>query len=360
VVKGEPVGERPAIVHLDLERGWRGGQRQLQLLLQALARQDVTATVIARRGEEAAGRYREIPGTAVLEAAGRVEALRLARGVPVPKVLHAHTANTTPLAVLARRRGDAALATRRLDRPASSFWLRRLDRVVAISASVERSLIAGGVPPGLVERIPSAIDRTRRADPAARASLRAALGLPETTLLGLTVGALEPQKDPLTLARAMQDTPPGYHHAWIGDGSLRETAQAAARAAGGGAGERLHLVGYDADPDRWFAAADLFVLPSVHEGLGTVLLDAFHFGVPVIGSRIPGTAELLEDGVSALIFAPGDAAGLAAAIGVLAAEPARRAALAAEGRRRVAAYDIETTAARYLALYRTLAAARRR
>jgi glycosyltransferase involved in cell wall biosynthesis len=356
----DPVETLPAIVHLDLERGWRGGQRQLQLLLQALARQGVAATVIARRGEQAAGRYRAIPGTAVLEATGRVEALRLARRIPAPKILHAHTAATAPLAVLARQRGDAALATRRLDRPASSFFLRRLDRVVAISESVERSLVAAGVPPALVERIPSAIDRTRCADPAARAALRAALGVPETTLLGLTVGALEPQKDPLTLARAMADTPPGYHHAWVGDGSLREATRAAVRAASGRVAERLHLVGYDPDPDRWFAAADLFVLPSAHEGLGTVLLDAFHFGVPVIGSRIPGTAELLQDGVSALVFAPGDAAGLAAAIGALAADPARRAALAAEGRRRVAAYDIETTAARYLALYRALAAARRR
>jgi hypothetical protein len=118
--------------------------------------------------------------------------------------------------------------------------------------------------------------------------------------------------------------------------------------------------GYDPDPDRWFSAADLFVLPSAHEGLGTVLLDAFHFGVPVVGSRIPGTAELLEDGVSALTFEPGDAAGLAAAIAALVRDPARRAALAAEGRRRVAAYDIEATAERYLALYRALAGARRR
>ncbi len=350
----------PAIVHLDLERGWRGGQRQLQLLLAALARRGVGSTVIARGGETAAERYREIPGTEVLEVAGRVQALRLARGLAGPKLLHAHTAHTTPLAVLARHRGDAALATRRLDRPASPFWLRRLDRVVAISESVERSLVAGGVPPALVERIPSAIDRTRRFEPAARAALRAGLGVPETAPLGLTVGALEPQKDPLTLARAMAATAAGYHHAWIGDGSLREATRAAVRAAGGGAGERLHLVGFDADPDRWFAAADLFVLPSVHEGLGTVLLDAFHFGVPVIGSRIPGTAELLEDGVSALTFAAGDASGLAAAIDALAADPPRRAALVAEGRRRVAAYDIESTADRYLALYRALAAARRR
>ena len=360
MTKNEPVETLPAIVHLDLERGWRGGQRQLQLLLQTLCRHGVTATVIARRGEVAAGRYREIPGIAVLEAPGRIQALRLAGRVPSPKLLHAHTANTTPLAVLARRSGDAALATRRLDRPASAFWLRRLDRVVAISASVERSLVAGGVPPDLVERIPSAIDRSRHPDPAARAVLRDALGVPVPALLGLTVGALEPQKDPLTLARAMAHTPPGYHHAWVGDGSLREPTREAARAAGGGAGERLHLVGYDAEPDRWFAAADLFVLPSVHEGLGTVLLDAFHFGVPVVGSRIPGTAELLEDGVSALTFATGDTTALAAAIGALAVDSARRAALAVEGRRRVAAYDIEITAARYLALYRALAAARRR
>ncbi|MCU0231433.1 MAG: glycosyltransferase family 4 protein [Acidobacteria bacterium] len=348
------------VVHLDLERGWRGGQRQLLLLLEALARRGRCALVIARRGGTAAARYRSVPGTTVLEAGGRLEALRVALRLGSPKILHAHTANTTPLAVLARRRGDAALATRRLDRPATPFWLRRLDRVVAISHSVERSLVAGGVPPALIERIPSAIDRSRRLDPARRAALRASLALPENALLGLTVGAQEPQKDPLTLARAMPATPPQYHHAWVGDGALRGALERARDASGEEAARRLHLVGHDPDPDRWFGAADLFVLPSVHEGLGTVLLDAFHFGLSVIGSRIAGTAELLEDGVSALTFAPGDAAGLAAAIARLVSGPELRAALAAEGRRRVAAYDIERTAERYLELYHALTAAARR
>jgi glycosyltransferase involved in cell wall biosynthesis len=114
------------------------------------------------------------------------------------------------------------------------------------------------------------------------------------------------------------------------------------------------MVGFDPDPDRWFAAADLFVLPSVHEGLGTVLLDAFHFGLPVVGARIPGTAELLVEGETALLFPPGDAAALASAIGRLARDPVLRGRLAGAGEERVACYDIRETARAYLGLYRLL------
>lgn len=352
------MSDLPALVHLDLERGWRGGQRQLELLLTALAREGVRSTVIARRGEDAAARYARIPGTRVLEARGRIGALRLARGVAGPRIYHAHTAATTPLAVLARRAGDVALATRRLDRPATAFWLKRLDRAVAISASVETSLRAVGLPPPPLVRIPSAVDLTRALAPGIRDELRARCGIDAHAPLGLTVGALEPQKDPVTLAKALGRTSAKYHHVWVGGGSLREAAAAAARDAG--AEGRLHFAGFDPDPDRWFAAADLFVLPSVHEGLGTVLLDAFYFGVPVVGTRIPGTAELLEEGRSALLAEPGDPSGLARAVMRLAGDAGLGAALAAEGRRRVAGYGIEATAAAYLDLYRELAGAARR
>ncbi len=310
--------------------------------------------VVGRRGGPLLERLR---GRAeILAAAGRLEALRRLRGLAGPKIVHAHTGNTVPLAVLGRGRGDVALATRRLDRPASRFWLARLDRVVAISRSVERSLLSIGLDPGRVERIPSAIDGRRALDPALRAALRGRLGLGEGERLGLTIGALEPQKDPLTLCRALALADPRHHHAWVGAGSLLARARELARERG--VAGRLHLPGFDADPDKWFAAADVFVLPSVHEGLGTVLLDAFHFGVPVVASSIPGSGELVEHEVTALLFAPGDAAGLAACLAEVARDAPGARARVAEAHRRVLAYDIRATAACYARLYEELAAAR--
>lgn len=346
------MGIAPVIVHLDLERGWRGGQRQVALLIGAMQGSGYAQSLVARRGGELARRSEAVPGLTLFPVSGRWEALKVLGRLPGPRLLHAHSGNTVPLAVLARRKGDAALATRRLDRRVNPFWWRRLARVVSISASVEKSLLAAGIPAPRIVRIPSTIDTGRPLRSAERGRRREELGLPENAVLGLTVGALVPQKDPLTLVRALSRLPAHYHHLWLGDGPLRrETAALAAKA---GLAPRLHLPGFAEDPDPWFAAADLFVLPSRHEGLGTTLLDAFLYGLPVAGTRIPGTAELLEEGVTAVLTGPGDPPGLAGAVRRLMEEPELRARLAAAGRRRLAGFSLGAAVQAYQDLYREL------
>jgi glycosyltransferase involved in cell wall biosynthesis len=337
------------IVHLDLERGWRGGERQVLLLARELSAGGVGQVLIARSGGALAGRALGLPGLEVRPVGSPAGAVREILGIGPPAVIHAHTGNTVPMAVLGRARGLASLATRRLDLPASSFWLNRVDRVAAISPSVEASLLRAGVAPSRIVLIPSGIDRTRVADPSMRAALRGRLSIPAEAVVGLTVAALEPQKDPLTLASALPALPREYHHVWVGGGALSaEAARLASRSPDGG---RLHLVSFDPEPDKWFAAADIFVLPSRHEGLGTVILDAFHFGLPVVSADIPGPAGLAEEGVTALLFPPGDAAALALAIRRLIGEPALAARLREAGTARVAGFDIAGTAAAYLDLY---------
>lgn len=337
------------IVHLDLERSWRGGQRQVALLIEALAGAGREQRLVARERSELARRVSDRGLLPVHQVKTHWQAWLVLNRLSKPRILHAHSGNTVPLAVLARRKEDCSLATRRLDLPVNAFWYRRLDRVVAISASVKRSLIASGLKPSQVIRIPSAIDTRRSLDPQDRDRLRSALHLPPDALLGLTVGALVPQKDPLTLVRALRELPEAFHHLWIGDGPLRDEVSDLARrldVAG-----RLHLAGFQEDPDPWFAAADLFVLPSIHEGLGTVLLDAFHFGLPVAATSIPGTQELLEDGVSACLVPPGEAVGLARVICKLTGDRSLCEKLVVEGRRRVAGFSIDLSAAAYMDLY---------
>ncbi len=346
------------VVHIDLERGWRGGERQVLLLIRGLSARGVEQILVARAGGELAARAANCAGVEVKAVGSIAGAARLVYGIAPPAVIHAHTGNTVPLAVLGRARGLAALATRRLDLPAGSFWLNRVDRVAAISPSVESSLVNSGIDPSRIVVIPSGIDRGRVADPAHRPALRHLHGIPGDAPVGLTVAALEAQKDPLTLARSLAMLPGTYHHVWVGDGSLAtETARLAQRIAGAG---RLHLVGFDPDPDRWFSAADLFVLPSRHEGLGTAILDAFHFGLPVVAADIPGPSGMTEEGVSALLFPPGDPPALARAVRRLIDEPGLATALRAGGARKVARYDIAGTVAAYLDLYESLGRGRSR
>ena len=90
-------------------------------------------------------------------------------------------------------------------------------------------------------------------------------------------------------------------------------------------------------------AADVFCLPSFAEGVPVVLMEAMAIGVPVVATRINGIPELIEDGESGVLVTPGRADLLAAALRDMLADGARRAALAAAGRRRVAA-DFEVDA----------------
>lgn len=110
------------------------------------------------------------------------------------------------------------------------------------------------------------------------------------------------------------------------------------------------------------ADADLLIAPSVptasgkREGIPVVLIEAMASGVAVVASHLSGIPELVEDGVTGLTVAPGDAAGLARAIGSLLDDPDRRAALAAAGRRCVEAeFDLDRNAARLVGMFRASA-----
>jgi glycosyltransferase involved in cell wall biosynthesis len=136
----------------------------------------------------------------------------------------------------------------------------------------------------------------------------------------------------------------------IGDGEDRAWAEAEAARIGG-----IALLGFRSQGEVAEAvkAADAFVLPSFAEGVPVVLMEAMAAARPVIATRVGGVAELVEDGVSGHLVAPGDPEALAAAIRALAQDPASRARMGQAGRAKVRAeFDVGHEARRLLALYR--------
>ena len=350
------------VVHLNLQRGWRGGERQVFWLLRELQREGVPQTLVCRRGSPLEERIEVLnadarpdqPAVLVVPAGNRLAALLRMPRRRAGHVYHAHTGNTAPLALLGAGGRGRSVITRRLVLPVTGLLFSRADRVVAISQRVYDVLLDAGLPEERLALIPSAIDRDRSIDAAETARLREGLGLAERCFVGLTVAALVEEKDPMALVRALVELPEDHVHVWVGSGEL--AARVETLAAELGVSQRLYLPGFDPEPDRWFGLADLFVLPSRHEGLGSVLLDAFHFGVPVVGSEIPATSDLLRHEASALLFAPGDTHGLAAAILRLRDDRDLAAALVAEGERLVSGYDVRGMARSYLELYEELLA----
>ena len=125
--------------------------------------------------------------------------------------------------------------------------------------------------------------------------------------------------------------------------------------------ERVHFLGWRADALSIVAACDLFVMPSLWEGMPNAVIEAMALGRCVVASAVEGTTELIEAGRSGLLVPPGRVKRLADAISVALTNPERRKRMGSAARRRVARhFPIERTVADYQALYDELLAARLR
>jgi glycogen(starch) synthase len=175
----------------------------------------------------------------------------------------------------------------------------------------------------------------------------------------LFVGRLAPQKGvrALVAAAALIENP-SARVLLVGEGPEREALEREAERIG--VGDRVRFLGFFAH-DRLPAAmahADLLVLPSVYEELGTVLLEAMWAGLPIVASRTGGIPDVIEDGSNGLLVPPGDPEALARAIDRLFADRALAHRLSAEARKRGKDFDWEVLAGRVLEVYRGITAGR--
>jgi glycosyltransferase involved in cell wall biosynthesis len=122
-------------------------------------------------------------------------------------------------------------------------------------------------------------------------------------------------------------------------------------------GHFVRFLGTLADPWPLLAAADIFALPSLWEGMPNALLEALAAGRPAVATAVGAVPEMVVDGREALVVPPGDTGALARALAELAASPARRREMGALARQRVEdAYRIEATVAQTERLYDELLA----
>jgi glycosyltransferase involved in cell wall biosynthesis len=169
------------------------------------------------------------------------------------------------------------------------------------------------------------------------------------------IAALEDRKGHAVLLDAIARLADVRLRVLCAGGGSRAAALAARRDALG-LGDRVVFLGPLDDVAGLLAAADVAVMPSLHEGLGVAALEAMAAGVPVVASRVGGLPELVGADAAGVLVPPGDAAALAAALRRLAADRGAARALGTAGRARVGArFTMAGMAAATLALYRRLA-----
>ena len=232
-----------------------------------------------------------------------------------------------------------------------------LQRFICVSRDLEQWLVAEvRIPRRKVRQLYNGVDHERFAAPAPRPADWPADWSADAVVVG-TVGRLAAVKDQRSLVRALshifrarpelRETVRGIV---VGDGPERAALDAEIAALG--LEKAIWLAGNRDDIPALLGAVDVFVLPSLGEGISNTVLEAMAAGLPVIATRVGGNPELVIEGETGYLVPVGDPAALAAAMLPLLDDPARRRALGDAGRCAVRArFDWSRTVAGYLAVY---------
>jgi glycosyltransferase involved in cell wall biosynthesis len=227
----------------------------------------------------------------------------------------------------------------RLTRLADRLTAGRSETHLAVSDAVRDSLPARIRARTRVIRYGVDAAELRR-ESGARDGQRRDLGVSDDQILVGTVANLRATKgypDLLEAAQAVVARVPNVRFVAAGRGPLEGALRRQADQLG--LGGHFTFLGYRADAVRVMSAFDVFCLPSHHEGLPIVLMEALALGLPIVATNVGGVGELVTDGVDAVLVPPAQPTRLADALVALVLDPERRAEMAAAGRERSDALD---------------------
>lgn len=197
--------------------------------------------------------------------------------------------------------------------------------IVAVAESIKEHYVRKvGITPARVEVILNTVNWDRLQTTAPPDAIRPKLGLPANALVAGMISRLTKQKGHMYLLEAIARTPElsSLIVLIIGDGPLRSALEA--RSLKLGLGPRVKFLGARRDIGDLLSVMDLFVLPSLWEGLPLSLIEAMGAGLPVVATRVFGVPEVVTDDVTGLLVPPADTASLGVAIARLAGDAAAR------------------------------------
>lgn len=204
------------------------------------------------------------------------------------------------------------------------------------------------------------IDRFVIEDKSPILEMRKSLGIPEDAPIIGSVGALTVQKGTRYLIEAMPEILkefPELRYVAVGEGELRKELEELSRNVG--VDRNVIFVGARNDIPILLNMFDVFVLPSLWEGLSQALIEAMASAKPAVATNVDGTLEVVEDGVSGILAPPRNPAALAKAIVGLLKDPQKMVEIGSTGRKRVGRYfSVRTMMKNFENLYDQLASDR--
>lgn len=336
---------------MNLAKGFRGGERQTALLIEALSsRSNLQQTLVCRKDSPLRQSLSGVPGLSFVSAnhqlAGHAE-------VGPVDIVHAHEAKAVHWAFLHHlSKSTPYVLTRRVDTPVKDklvnrFCYRRAARRVAISRVIQRHLEERGW--GDVEHIPSAFSGLRHSQERTRRFRDAFSGKFLVGHAGALVDRHKGQRVLLEAARILESSIPDMHFIFLGDGEDRDALQQESADM-----SNVTWLGFKENIGDYIAGLDVFAFPSRHEGLGSVLLDVMNLGIPIIASEVGGIPDIVHHQRTGLLIASGDSGSLVDGLVRLHDNSALRHALTRGAAERLHAYSAESMAKAYLALYQDI------
>jgi len=238
-------------------------------------------------------------------------------------------------------------------------------KLVAVSEAVRSAFIEQGVDAEKLQVIHNGVDGSRFAPRPRSGTLRRELGIPDDVFAVATIGqiCLRKAQDVLAEAAALNaDFLPDVHYVIVGERystkpeSVEFERRIRERFAGVGLSNRVHWLGYRADVPDLLGEVDMLAHAARQEPLGRVLLETGAAGLPIVATQVGGTEEIFEDGESAFLVVPDDAAALASAIRTLHEDPVLRTRLGEAARRRIVRhFAVEAAAQRTAAFWEAIA-----
>lgn len=371
--RGSGNGEGLAVLMVDSESTWRGGEAQLRLLMRGLSELGCAVSLAAppqseirRRSADLAVEFYPlgIAGGVDLVSAWRLRSLLRSRRFDVVHAhsSHAHAVMSIACAALGER--PRTVVSRRVDfavakNPLGALKYRRgADLYLAISTGVRDALRAGGIGDERIRLVPSGIDLDKFGRVRDPSYLREEFGVAPGTVVVGNVAALAPHKaqsDLLRAAAIVCRERDDVRFFIVGEGALRKRLEALARVLG--VEERVTFTGFREDVLELLSMFDCFVMSSYLEGLGTSIMDAQAMRVPVVATDTGGIPDVVEDRVTGLLVPPRDPESLARAVLVMISDNDLKKQCVTEAYRRSRGYDYRSMVYKTLDAYRALCAA---
>ena len=336
------------IAHVNFAKGFRGGERQTELLIKSLSDLGVQQILVARSDSPLIDRLSDVSG---LEIMGVKKPYFLTTLPPVDLV-HAHEAKAGQWAYLnSKKSGVPYIITRRVmktpkNNPFTKAVYKNAEKVVCLSQAIAQSLAflkLGGRIEYIGDMAASLVwDEVR---------VKRIREMYQGKVLIGQVGALS-MKDKgqqISIDMVKQFPADSFTFLFIGDGPDREELEELAKGI-----ENIQFLGFQDDVGSYIRALDIFVYPSLSEGFGSSILDSMQAEVAVIASKTGGIPEVVTNGVDGLLFEPGSVNGLKEAVEKLLIDDELAHQFTLAGAKTVTRYLPQAIGEQYFALYHSI------